>query len=877
MPLTIPAPKLFRLRSVFVKATAVTAVSTAIVAGASAYHNHTETLKMGEHSLQLHAGVITNLTGHAAGGALRFNKAEAARALEADLFDVAGEDLQEVLTLRRDGTVFSKATRDGTGVEPTEMVKLGETLLAQIDVWSAENRLPSHEEELIFAENGLIVAHPVYFGADNEIVGVMVTRWSDATLLASSLASLKTTLALAASLFAGMLCVAGLMFRYTISRPLTKLNDAVSHVANGAYDLQVPLQTAGDEIGDIARALEGFRSDLATSVEATRMGMFKGSGFDGASAALVITDPEFRILFANQAAQTLISTHFGKPSSTASGQILGRSALDLDPALAILPSLSRKGLPQRFGFSVGKDMLDVSVGPVSDEQGTLTGFVLEWQLTTNIRRNTAVLSAIDAGQLRAELLPSGHVDTANDRFAALFGQSTTAVSGRDLKGLMGFAKGDEGDIWSRLRTGETLAGLIQLSLPAGGHALLDSRLTPIKDDTGTVRSALLIAADVTQAEQDRQDAEAHRRDMEAAQSKVVDSLRAALAKLSDGDLTVALNERFTADYEGLRSDFNAATERLRAALSDVVDGSAAIRGEVGEISSAAENLSRRTEQQAATLEQTAAALDQMTASVKSTADVASHANAKVEDAKHNAETSGRVVREAVSAMGEIEQSSSKISRITSVIDEIAFQTNLLALNAGVEAARAGEAGRGFAVVASEVRDLAQRSSEAAREIAGLITDSSDQVKRGVSLVAEAGRSLTGIQTAVGEIHALVSEIAGSAKEQANGIVELNTAVKHLDQVTQQNAAMFEETSAASQSLNRAAGALTDTTQRFIIQRGTGHDRSAGTPLGQTARAWGPPRGEPATPVAFQTARKSVPASRGAMALQSSPGDGWEDF
>jgi len=227
-------------------------------------------------------------------------------------------------------------------------------------------------------------------------------------------------------------------------------------------------------------------------------------------------------------------------------------------------------------------------------------------------------------------------------------------------------------------------------------------------------------------------------------------------------------------------------------------------------------LSRRTERQAATLEETAAALDELTASVRSAAEGAGLANQVVSDAKSSAEASGVVVQEAVDAMEEIQTSSSKISRIINVIDDIAFQTNLLALNAGVEAARAGEAGRGFAVVASEVRALAQRTSDAAREINDLISTSSQHVGRGVDLVGQAGSALQQIVESVSNIAVHVSEIAVSANEQSSGLAEINTAVNQLDQVTQQNAAMFEETTAASHSLTKEAENLSETTAQFRI-------------------------------------------------------------
>jgi methyl-accepting chemotaxis protein len=228
------------------------------------------------------------------------------------------------------------------------------------------------------------------------------------------------------------------------------------------------------------------------------------------------------------------------------------------------------------------------------------------------------------------------------------------------------------------------------------------------------------------------------------------------------------------------------------------------------------DLSKRTEQQAASLEQTAAALDQITATVKKTADGAIQARSAVATAKADAENSGVVVGQAVTAMGEIEQSSRKISSIIGVIDEIAFQTNLLALNAGVEAARAGDAGRGFAVVASEVRALAQRSAEAAKEIKALISASNTQVAAGVGLVGETGKALTRIVTQIAEINGVVTDIAASAQEQATGLNEVNTAVNQMDQVTQQNAAMVEESTAASFALAQEAEDLTRMMSQFKV-------------------------------------------------------------
>ncbi|QDH72009.1 globin-coupled sensor protein [Brevundimonas sp. M20] len=320
--------------------------------------------------------------------------------------------------------------------------------------------------------------------------------------------------------------------------------------------------------------------------------------------------------------------------------------------------------------------------------------------------------------------------------------------------------------------------------------------------------------DVLAEERDR--AETARAEAEAVQAHAVAVVGHALTGLSQGDLATTVDEEFTEAYRPLKDDFNAAVSQLNRAMVAVARNAGSIRTGSSEISQAADDLSRRTEQQAASLEETAAALDQITATVNKTASGARQASDVVLGARGDAETSGQVVRKAVDAMDAIEKSSQEIGQIIGVIDEIAFQTNLLALNAGVEAARAGEAGRGFAVVASEVRALAQRSADAAREIKTLISASSVQVASGVDLVGQTGQALQRIVSRVAEIDTLVSEIAASAQEQALGLREVNTAINQMDQVTQQNAAMVEQTTAASHSLLQQAESLSGSVDRFRL-------------------------------------------------------------
>jgi methyl-accepting chemotaxis protein len=325
-----------------------------------------------------------------------------------------------------------------------------------------------------------------------------------------------------------------------------------------------------------------------------------------------------------------------------------------------------------------------------------------------------------------------------------------------------------------------------------------------RDEIGKIAKTLDHLKDQLSA---ARDIEEQNKAAQASQKKVVESLNIALQSLSEGDLTNKLDRPFAAEYESLRQNYNTAVEKMVGIIDAVKENSSRIRDNSEEISQSSNDLSQRTESQAATLEETAAAMEELTVSVRSAAEGAKEVESIVSEAKSTAEQSGKVVTDAVNAMSEIESSSEQISQIISVIDDISFQTNLLALNAGVEAARAGEAGRGFAVVASEVRALAQRSSDAAQEIKGLIAESTQHVNKGVDLVGKAGDELKKIIDRVGTISGHISEIAGGAREQSTTLAEINTGVTQLDQVTQHNAAMVEQATAAAQILRNDANEL----------------------------------------------------------------------
>ncbi|MCW6512208.1 methyl-accepting chemotaxis protein [Lichenifustis flavocetrariae] len=491
--------------------------------------------------------------------------------------------------------------------------------------------------------------------------------------------------------------------------------------------------------------------------------------------------------------------------------------------------------------------IQASYNPVMNAKGVVNKVVkVATNITAEKLKNAefeSKLNAISRVQAVIEFSPGGEIITANANFLALLGYQLDEIKGQHHRMFVAPSEGQSPDyeaFWRKLNSGEAISASFKRIGKGGKEVWIQASYNPIFDMNGKVTKVVKFANDITD----------------------LTEIGAGLARLADNKIDQRIDKAFSPTFEKLRVDFNIAHDKLQQALLHIADGTTAIHAGALQISTAADDLSHRTEQQAASLEETAAALDQITATLKKSADGATHARDVVSAADRDAKTSAIVVRQAVEAMDAIATSARQISQIIGVIDEIAFQTNLLALNAGVEAARAGDAGRGFAVVASEVRALAQRSAEAAKEIKSLISASSTQVDTGVKLVAETGKSLDRILGQVTEINGVMDEIASGAKEQSAGLAEVNIAVNQMDQVTQQNAAMVEETTAASHSLSQEAMRLSGLLAEFQI------GRPEGEPSIRSALQKAVPHAFRSTATGMKPSRDAGPAKRAARGIAS---------
>jgi methyl-accepting chemotaxis protein len=537
-----------------------------------------------------------------------------------------------------------------------------------------------------------------------------------------------------------------------------------------------------------------------------------------------------------------------------------------------------RGQYKRFGKSGKPIWIEASYNPVMRRGKAYKIVKIASDITESKMRSldsNGKLEALSRAQAVIEFTPDGQILTANANFLSALGYSLAEIAGQHHRMFCepGYAaSSDYATFWPRLAAGQFVTDEFTRIRKDGQPIYIQATYNPILDDDGKVFKVVKFATDIT------------------GRVTALKQVGAGLGRLADCNIRMTIDEPFTPEFEHLRTHFNVALGKFQETLEDVLSETTMVSTKSLEMHDNAAGLAQRSEQQATALEQTSAALQQITETVKVSSARAIDTRKLVSNARQAATESVDVVKATVNAMGRIEGASREITNIISVIDEIAFQTNLLALNAGVEAARAGESGKGFAVVAQEVRELAQRSAKAAKEISGLIAKSTTEVQEGVRLVGETGAALTRIENFVESINGNVEAIATAASDQATSLQEINSTVSSLDQMTQQNAAMVSGISSVSEILSSGASHLVTLVQSFKLDRRrqrrepgseaaarSAQDRAtASAPMRQAVNATNP-QATAARPVARPangTMPSRMPATVGNTALKQ---DDWQEF
>lgn len=560
--------------------------------------------------------------------------------------------------------------------------------------------------------------------------------------------------------------------------------------------------------GKVVRVIKTATDITAAKLESMNASRLK-LALDTCTANVMMADAQYNIIYMNTAlAEFLNEAESDIKKDLPRFDVKNLIGVNIDvfhknPA-AQRGMLEKLDSTYQTSIQVGGRSFNLVANPIYGVNHERLGTVVEWQDGTAL----GLTQALDKSQAIIEFMPDGTIVKANENFLGAMGYGATEIVGRKHAMFCDpayTASPEYKQFWEALGRGEAQTGEFKRFGKGGKEIWINASYNPILDLRGKVVRVVKTASDVTEMVMARTE-------NEMGMNEAVD----VLTGISQGDLT----KKMTLDYKGtfgqIKTAVNSTVDQLYEMVKTIIESAQSVNSAASEISSGSTDLSQRTEEQASSLEETAASMEEITGTVKQNSSNAAIANDLSSKANQVANDGGRVVEQAVTAMGSIEESSKKISDIISVIDEIAFQTNLLALNAAVEAARAGDAGKGFAVVASEVRSLAGRSASASKEIKALINESAQQVQNGAKLVNQAGGTLKDIVESVKQVSSIVSEIASASQEQATGIDEINTAITQMDEVTQQNAALVEENTAAATSMVEQARDLENLMSFFKI-------------------------------------------------------------